>query len=54
MYTNYTGSPFNFLGIDLRIIIERDLLAKVVQLKRNVEGLKEGTFAELENLGVPR
>jgi co-chaperonin GroES (HSP10) len=54
MFTNYSGSPFKFMDIDLRIIIERDLLGKVKQLKHNVEGLNEGNFADLENTGVPR
>jgi len=54
MFTNYSGSPFKFLDIDLRIIIEKDLLGKVKQLKKNVEGINEGTFAELDNMGVPR
>jgi co-chaperonin GroES (HSP10) len=54
MFTNYSGSPFKFLDVDLRIIIERDLLGKVKQLKKNVDGLNEGTFAELENTGTPR
>ena len=54
MFTNYSGSPFNFIGLDLRIIIERDLLGKVKQLKSNIEGLTEGKFAEIENTGVVR
>jgi len=54
MFTSFSGSPFKFLDIDLRIIIERDLLGKVKQLKKNVDGLNEGTFAALENTGTPR
>lgn len=54
MFTNYSGSPFKFLDIDLRIIIERDLLGKVKQLKKNVDGLNEGSFADLTNTGTPR
>lgn len=54
MFTKYSGSPFKFLGLDLRIVIERDLLARVKQLKRTAEGINEGSFTELDNLGVPR
>lgn len=53
MFTNYTGSPFKFLDIDLRICIERDLLGKVKQLKKVTDGLNEGNFADLQNIGVP-
>ena len=54
MFTSYSGSPFKFSGQDLRIIIERDLLGKVRQLKKNVDSLNESSFAELENTGVPK
>jgi co-chaperonin GroES (HSP10) len=54
MFTNYTGSPFKFLDVDLRIIIEKDLLGKVKQLKKSVDGLTEGSFAELDNVGLAR
>jgi co-chaperonin GroES (HSP10) len=54
MFTNYSGSPFKFMDLDLRVIIEKDLLGKVKQLKKNVEGLTEGNFAELDNAGVSR
>lgn len=54
MFTNYSGSPFKFLNIDLRIIIEKDLLAKVKKLKSNVDGINEGSFAELDNVGIVR
>ncbi len=54
MFTSYSGSPFRFLDLDLRVIVEKDLLCLVKPLKKSVEGLNEGTFAELENTGVPR
>jgi chaperonin GroES len=53
MFTNYTGSQFKFLDIDFRIVVEKDLLALVKQLKSNVESLNEGSFADLVNTGTP-
>lgn len=53
MYTNYTGSPFKFMDIDLRIMHEKDVLCEVKQLKKNVDSLTEGTYADLENTGTP-
>lgn len=52
MFTNYTGSPFKFLGIDFRVCQEKDLLLLVKQLKKNVGGLSEGTYADLDNTGM--
>lgn len=54
MFTSYAGSPFKFLDVDLRVIVERDLLCLVKPLKKNIEGLNEGTFADLQNTGVAR
>ncbi len=54
MFTSYSGSPFKFLDLDLRVIVEKDLLCLVKPLKKNVEGLNEGTFADLSNTGTPR
>jgi co-chaperonin GroES (HSP10) len=52
MFTSFTGSPFIFLDMSLRIINEKDVLCSVKQLKANVEGLNEGRFADLDNTGV--
>ena len=54
MFTNYSGSPFNFLGLDYRIIVEKDLLMKVKQLKKSTDGISEGTFADIQNAGLVR
>lgn len=54
MFTSWSGSPFNFLGLDLRVIIEKDLLCLVKSLKVNTDSINEGSFAELANMGVPR
>lgn len=53
IYTTYTGSPFEFMDCPLRVIMERDLLGLVKQLKSNVEGLTEGSFVDLDNTGTP-
>ena len=53
LFTNYTGSPFKFMKVDLRVMQERDLLCLVKQLKNNVQGLTEGSYADLENTGTP-
>ena len=52
LFTNYGGQPFKFIDQDLRIIVEKDLLGLVKKLKQNVDGLTEGTFAELDNIGI--
>lgn len=52
MFTNYTGTPFRFLDIDFRIMTEKDILGKVKMLKKNVDGISSGTYADLENTGT--
>jgi co-chaperonin GroES (HSP10) len=52
LFTNYTGSPFKFLKKDLRVVHEKDLLCIVKQLKRTTQGLTEGGFADIENVGI--
>jgi co-chaperonin GroES (HSP10) len=54
MFTSFSGSAFKFLDLDLRIIIEKDLLGKVKQLKKSVDGINEQPFADLDNTGVAR
>ncbi len=53
LFTNYTGSPFKFIETDLRVCCEKDILCIAKLLKPNVDGLTEGTYAELDNIGVP-
>lgn len=52
LFTNYTGSPFTFLDVALRVCQERDLLGILKQLKKNVDGVVSGSYADLENTGV--
>jgi co-chaperonin GroES (HSP10) len=52
MFTNYTGTPFEFMDIKFRMMHEDDVLGEVRQLKKGVDGLTSGSFADLENAGV--
>lgn len=52
MYGSYIGTKFEFMGLVLRIVVEKDLFCLVKQLKTNVDVPKESSFAELDNVGV--
>lgn len=54
IFTNYSGSPFKIADVELRIIIERDLLGIVKFLKKGVDSMNEGTFADIANAGLVR
>lgn len=54
IFTNYSGSPFKIAEVELRIIIERDLLGIVKMLKKGVDSMNEGTFADIANAGLVR
>lgn len=51
MFTNYTGTPFEFVGLDFRLIHEMDILCEVRPIKQG-GSLTTGTYAELDNTGV--
>jgi co-chaperonin GroES (HSP10) len=50
----YTGVPFEFLDIKFKIIVEKDILGIMLQMKDVVYGVNQGTYADMENLGVAR
>lgn len=52
IYTNYTGTQFKMLDEDLRVIIEKDILGKIKQLKANADAIVQGEYADLANTGV--
>lgn len=53
MYSTWFGNKFEFMGLVLRIGVEKDLFCLVKQLKQNVDSVREQGFADLENTGVP-
>ena len=53
IYSSYTGTQFKLLDIDLRSMHEKDVLGKIKQLKPQADVITQGSFADLENTGVP-
>lgn len=55
VYTNYAGSEFKYAGVDLRIIIEKDLLCKLKKLKTDSPdvSVKIEQYADLKEAGLP-
>lgn len=54
LVSTYSGIPFKFMDIDFKIMVEKDVLGIIKQLKNDMESINQGTFADLENMGVPR
>lgn len=52
LMATYTGVPFKFLDIDMRVLIEKDVLGILRQLKSNTENIEQGTYADLDNVGI--
>lgn len=48
----YSGVPFKFMDIDFKIMVEKDVLGILRPLKQNVDGIQQGTYAELMNVGI--
>lgn len=53
LYTSYTGTPFNFCDCDLRVMVEKDAIAILKQLKTNVDSIEQRSYADLQNTGTP-
>lgn len=54
LLATYSGVPFKFMDIDFKIMVEKDILGIMKQLKTTTEGMNQGTYADMENLGVAR
>lgn len=54
LLATYSGVPFKFMDIDFKIMVEKDILGIIRQLKNVVDGMHQGTYADMENLGVAR
>lgn len=54
LLATYSGVPFKFMDIDFKIMIEKDILGIMVQLKNVTDGMQQGTYADIENVGVAR
>lgn len=52
LVATYSGIPFRFMDIDFKIMVEKDVLGIIKQLKANAENLSQGTYADLDNIGV--
>lgn len=52
LVATYSGIPFRFMDIDFKVMIEKDILGIIRQLKPNVENLAQGSYADLENVGI--
>src|SRR5579859_6845887 len=48
----YSGVPFKFLEIDFKIMVEKDILGIMRQLAKVTDGMQQGTYADLDNVGV--
>jgi len=53
LLATYSGIPFRFMDMDMKVIVEKDILGIIRELGTDTEGLHQGTYADLENLGVP-
>jgi len=54
LLATYSGVPFKFMDVDFKIMVEKDILGIIKQLKNVAEGMHQGTYADMENLGVAR
>jgi len=52
LVATYTGIPFRFMDIDLKVLVEKDVLGILKQLKETADGLSQGTYADLDNVGI--
>lgn len=52
LVATYSGVPFKFMDIDFKIMIEKDILGIIRQLKASADGLAQGSYADLDNVGV--
>jgi co-chaperonin GroES (HSP10) len=54
LLATYSGVPFKFMDIDFKIMIEKDILGIIIQLKKVADGMHQDSYADMENLGVAR
>jgi len=52
LIATYSGVPFKFMDIDFKIMIEKDILGIMRQLKNVTGSMEQGTYADLDNLGI--
>jgi len=54
LLATYSGVPFKFMDIDFKIMVEKDILGIIRQLKTVTDGMHQDSYADMENLGVAR